>query len=234
MIYFNGICSNDLGVIVEHYPRVIFPEKKIITYDVPGRNGTEVIDTGVFSNYDQQYEVFFDSKFKGGLNAAIPQIASWLLGENGYCRLEDSYFPEYYRYAIIKNGHDFLSYFNEYGRGSITFNCKPERFYKTGERELTVRNGETLHNPSGFKSYPIYTVSNGSTEMALHLTENNVTKSVTIPQGSGVIDVKAHTCTNWNYMFEDDYEDLCLGKETTITWEGDVQFIKVIPNWWTI
>lgn len=175
MIYFNGICSNDLGVIIEHYPRVIFPEKKLITYDVPGRNGTEVIDTGVFSNYDQQYEVFFDSKFKGGLNATIPQIASWLLGENGYCRLEDSYFPEYYRYAIVKNGHEFLSYFNEYGRGTLTFNCKPERFYKTGERKMAILNGQTIHNPSGFKAQPIYYFTGNISSVQLTFTENNET-----------------------------------------------------------
>lgn len=240
MIYFNGICGDDLGVIVEHYPQAIFPEKKIITYDVPGRNGTEVIDTGYFSNYDQSYDVFFDAKSRGGLNVVMPQIASWLLGENGYCRLEDSYFPDYFRYAIIKNGHEFLSYFQEYGRGTLTFNCKPERYFKSGEREITVLNGQTVYNPSGFKAEPIYLFDNSQTNTSLHLTEAGVTRTVTIPQGPIRIDTKAHANTNLamsgspNFNYMDAYETLFLGKETTFTWEGNVTSFKIIPNWWTI
>lgn len=236
MIIFNGVKSDDLGVIVEHYPRVVFPEKKISSFEIPGRNGKEVIDYGVFSNYEQQYDVFFDVKKQGGLNAAIPQIASWLLGENGYLRLEDSYFPDFYREAIVVNGHEFLSYFHEYGRGTITFNCKPERYYKIGERELTVLNGETLYNPSGFRSYPIYQLNNSQSSIVLTLNENSVSRTVNISGNTHIIDVKSHTVSpNYNTNdFTDDYEKLRLGKETIITWTGGLDELHIIPNWWTI
>ena len=158
MIMFNGITSDSLGVIVEHYPKVVFPERKVTEYEVPGRNGTQIIDQEVYANYDQQYEVFFDVKNHGGLNAALPQIASWLLSGVGYQRLEDSYFPDFYRMAYVSNAHSFLSYFHEYGRGTLTFNCQPERFYKTGEIEIPIQNGTVLYNPTGFKSYPVYKI----------------------------------------------------------------------------
>lgn len=235
MIYYNGICSNDLGVIVEHYPKVIFPEKKIISYEVPGRNGTEIIDTGTFSNYEQQYNVFFDVKFKGGLNAAIPQIASWLLGENGYGRLEDSYFPEYFRYAIVSNGHEFLNHFNEYGRGTLTFNCKPERFYKTGERKMAVLNGQTIHNPSGFKAQPIYYFTGNVSSVQLTFTENNEARIVTIPASCAALNTKEHTFDgDLNFQFTDDYEKMMLGKTTEISWDGQLTSLTIVPNWWTI
>jgi len=241
MIVFNGKCSDDFGVIVEHYPSIVFPEKKIITYEIPGRNGTMVLDEGAFANYDQSYDVFFDAKDKGGLNAVIPQIASWLLACSGYQRLEDSYTPDFYRKAYVNNAHEFLSYFHEYGRGKLTFNCQPERYYKSGEKAIEVLNGQTLYNPTDFKACPIYDFSNYSTRnnIKIMLTENGVTRSFNIkPQyyyndsRGNIIDVK-----NFNIptnSFEGNFEDLKLGKETTITWDGNMSSIKIIPNWWTI
>ena len=242
MIVFNGKCSDDLGVIVEHYPSIIFPEKKITSFEIPGRNGTIIIDEGSFANYDQSYDVFFDAKSKGGLNAAIPQIASWLLACNGYQRLEDSYMPDFYRKAYVSNAHEFLSYFHEYGRGKLTFNCQPERYYKSGEKEIEVLNGQTLYNPTDFKACPIYNFAGytNNNKLRINLTENGVTRYFSyipnnnaIPTGtSGTIDVK-----NFNIprgTFEGKFEDLKLGKETTITWEGNLSAIKITPNWWTI
>lgn len=155
MIIFNGVSSDEVGVIVEHYPRVIFPKRKVEVYNIPGRNGDHIIDQEVYENYDQPYEIFLESKDRGGLEATIPKIASWLLSGTGYCRLEDSYFPEFYRMAYVPDAHEFLSYFNEYGRGTLKFNCMPERWYKSGETELKVENGQILYNPSGFRARPI-------------------------------------------------------------------------------
>ena len=241
MIVFNGKCSDNLGVIVEHYPSIIFPEKKIVTYEIPGRNGTVVIDEGTFANYDQTYDVFFDAKDNGGLNTVIPQIASWLLACNGYQRLEDSYTPDFYRKAYVNNAHEFLSYFHKYGRGKLTFNCQPERYYKSGEKPIEVLNGQTLYNPTDFKACPIYDFSSYSSNnnIQIKLTENGVMRSFNIkpqyyynnPSGN-IIDVK-----NFNIptnSFEGNFEDLKLGKETTITWDGNMSSIKITPNWWTI
>lgn len=164
MIIFNGISSDEVGVIVEHYPRVIFPKRKVEVYNIPGRNGDRIIDQEVYENYDQPYEIFLESKDRGGLEATIPKIASWLLSGTGYCRLEDSYFPEFYRMAYVPDAHEFLSYFNEYGRGTLKFNCMPERWYKSGETEIKVENGQILYNPSGFRARPLLR-SGGNTDL---------------------------------------------------------------------
>lgn len=231
MIVFNGVRSDDVGIVVEHYPKIVFPERKITVFEIPGRNGDQIIDQEVYSNYEQSYEVFFDVKDRGGLPAMMPQIASWLLSGTGYQRLEDSYFPEFYRWAYVKNAGEFLSYFNEYGRGTLTFNCQPEKYYKYGEKEITVVSGQTLYNPTSFRSYPIYKLSLSSGEATLKLTENGVTRTITLPSTVNTIDVKNHT---GNY--EGDYDALRLGKATTIVLEGIVNSnaLTITPNWWTI
>ena len=173
MITFNGVSSDDVGLIVEHYPKVVFPKRRVETFTIPGRSGDNLIDQEVYDNYDQSYEVFLDSKKYGGLEATIPRIASWLLSGTGYGRLEDSYFPEYFRMAYVPELSEFLSYFNEYGRGVLTFNCAPERWYKTGEIEIQLQNGQTLYNPSGFKAQPVLRCSNGGANVTItHIGES--------------------------------------------------------------
>lgn len=198
MIIFNGVSSDEVGVIVEHYPRVVFPKRRTKTFQIPGRNGDLIIDDEVYDNYDQQYEIFIDAKDRGGLEAAMPRLASWLLSGTGYCRLEDSYFPEFFRMAYVPEAHEFLSYFNEYGRGTLTFNCAPERWYKSGEVEIEVQNGQVLHNPSGFRAWPILRVGTygGGNITMRHIGEEYVL------QNNGPAIIRPEYDTNYHSIIE--------------------------------
>lgn len=159
MIVWAGTSSTDVGMVIEHYPKVIIPKRKIEVENVPGRNGDVVIETDSFENYDQQYSCFLDSKYIGGLEAVIPKVSDWLLGHSGYHRLEDSYFPDIYRMARFDGGGDFSSVFNEYGEGTLTFNCMPQKYLKNGEIEINCAavNGVPKHmyNPTAFKAWPL-------------------------------------------------------------------------------
>ncbi len=253
MIIFNGVSSDELGVIVEHYPRLVFPKRKVEVFQIPGRNGDLLIDQEVYENYEQTYEVFFDSKYRGGLEAAMPKIASWLLSGIGYGRLEDSYSKEYYRMAYVPQVAEFLNYFNEYGRGSLTFNCAPQRFYKTGENEIQVQNGQTLHNPNGFKAWPLIRLTTSSGTLNVHFTDSAGTRTATIETSTRrdtYVDTQEHTVYQRNGSeiiygsstdFSGLYEDLYLKDDTSISWEpagnsytNAPQFIYVKPRWWTI
>ena len=250
MIQFNGIASDDLGVIVEHYPRLIFPRRKVEMFQIPGRNGDQIIDQEVYENYNQPYEVFFDSKRFGGLEAAIPKIASWLLSGTGYGRLEDSYNPKFYRMAFVPDSHDFLSFFNEYGRGTLTFNCMPERWYKDGEYEIAMTSGQTLYNPSGFKALPLLRFSSRTSSTITLTDENGVSRTFDascIPSDTNVyLDAKEHAWLNRSTgiyttptaygssdAYSGSYDPLYLSKQTTISWTGDMT-LYIIPRWWTI
>ena len=99
MIIWAGTSSKEVGIVVEHYPDVIVPQKNVEIQTVPGRNGDILLPGGSYQNYTQSYEVFLDAKNLGGLETVMPKITEWLLGHEGYQRLEDSYFPEVYRLA---------------------------------------------------------------------------------------------------------------------------------------
>lgn len=237
MIIWAGTSNKDVGMVIEHYPRVIIPQRSQETQNVPGRNGAIIVSTGAFQNYEQQYQAFLDAKHIGGLEEVMPKVVDWLLGHEGYYKLEDSYFPDVYRMAYYSGGAEFVSIFNEYGEGTLTFNCAPEKYYKSGDRPIDLEQHQILRNPSAFAAMPmIYITGNGSSNGTLTFNDKSVTIA-TVPS-SITIDVKSHKAydgdTRYNSKITGYFEDLKLGKETEITWSGGIQSVRLVPRWWTI
>ena len=235
MIIWAGTSNKDVGMIIEHYPSVVVPKRKQTIQKVPGRNGDIVLSSTSFENYDQEYAAFLDAKNIGKLEQVMPKVVDWLLGHEGYQRLEDSYFPDVYRMAYFANGAEFVSLFNEYGEGTLQFNCAPEKYYKSGESAVPISKGQILLNPSSFDALPLLTVKgSGSGTVTFNgvgITISNIGTSVTI-------DTKLHKAyngsTSRNSTISGSYENLKLGKETTISWSGGVTGLDLAPRWWTI
>lgn len=227
MIKFAGVRSDDLHLVVEHYPTRSFPERAYEVIEVPGRDGDVVIPTGGFKNYRQSYSVFIESydPEEPRYQMIARNVAEWLLGNPGYQRLEDSYDPEIYRMAYYSGGAEFSNFFNTYGRGSIEFTCAPRRFYKTGELPIEVTSSSELINPSVFPANPIYEISGSS------ITVNGNT--MTFGSSGVVIDTERHTAKTQGgisvSVISGNYEDLKLVKENTFGGS-----YTVTPRWWTI
>lgn len=245
MIIWAGTSSQDVGVVVEHYPGITIPQKKQEIQQVPGRNGDIIIPSGAYENYTQSYQVFLDSKYYGGLERVIPKLVDWLLGHEGYQRLEDSYFPDVYRMAYYTGGAEFVSFFNEYGEGTLSFNCAPEKYYKFGDEPVSMENGKVLVNPSSFAAFPKILFDMTSIGGSGTLSVNGKTVTLTAGDTGGeavtiVIDTKLHKIyeqaggTSLSGRFSGDYEDLKLEKRSTVTWTGNLQNVRIIPRWWTI
>ena len=165
MIEFAGIRSAERFVVVEHYPQRKIPKRKYLVQTVPGRSGDLYIEESddAFENYEDQYTVFLDAKAPG-LQQVSRGLAEWLLSSPGYQRREDSYDPDTFRMAVYTGGEEFVNIFNEYGRGTLTFNCNPKRFYKIGEKEIEISTKNTvIYSPSLFVSHPIVSIGTTGT-----------------------------------------------------------------------
>lgn len=235
MILWAGTSNKDVGMVVEHYPSIILPKRKQEVQQVPGRNGDIILYQDAYENYEQSYQVFIDSALKGGMTRVIPMVSDWLLGHQGYQRLEDSYFPDVYRMAYYTGGVEFVSFFNQYGEGTLTFNCAPEKYYKMGERPITLSNGQIISNPTLFPAKPLVTLT-GSGSAVLYFGNNSL--SISNIGGSVTIDIRDHKAyngsTNRNYTITGLYENMLLKGKTQIRWSGSITKMTMIPRWWTI
>ena len=235
MIIWAGTSNKDVGMVVEHYPSIILPKRKQEIQQVPGRNGDIILYQDAYENYEQSYQVFIDSSLKNGMTRVIPMISDWLLGHQGYQRLEDSYFPDVYRMAYYTGGVEFVSFFNQYGEGTLTFNCAPEKYYKMGERPITVSNGQIISNPTLFPAKPLITLT-GSGAATLYFGNNSL--SISSIDGSLTIDIRDHKAykggTNKNSTITGLYENMLLKGKTNVHWSGNITKMTMTPRWWTI
>lgn len=144
-LVFDGVDSRDYGIYITGEAVFNSPERDVEMIEIPGRNGAYALDKGRFSNIEVSYPagIFGDTEadFRQGISAFRNALAS----RKGYKRLEDDYNPDEYRMAVYKSGLEVTPTALKAGEFAITFDCKPQRFLKSGETAVTI--GGDVTNP---------------------------------------------------------------------------------------
>lgn len=143
-ITWNGVSSDTIGVIVERIPDRYVPARRFSPQQVAGRNGDILLVDKSFPNVEQEYEVYLSAEAQG-LPSVARACAEWLMGPDGYCRLEDSYDTTVYREAFLMGGYDLENILNKFGRCTITFSCKPKKYLLTGDTPIEIDSGITTY-----------------------------------------------------------------------------------------
>ena len=233
MISWAGKTSDTLGVVVEHYPVRVVPERALTETEIAGRNGALVQYDGNWQNYTQEYEVYISAE-KTGLVRAARAVAEWLSAPVGYQRLEDSYEPDVYRMAYYAGGQDIESILNRFGRATIEFVCKPQRFLKSGEAPKTFTEAGTLTNITRMDALPVITVyGTGGT-----VTVNDTTVEISEIEDYVVLDCELMDAYKGNenrnpYVSAADFPVLVSGINN-ISFSGGITSLEIVPHWWTI
>lgn len=143
VIIFNGIASTDYDIQVETYPNYETPLKDYESVHVPGRNGDIYISSDSYKNVNRTYEISVASLKPNQYTNLANGVSEWLHSSIGYARLEDSYEPEYYRMAVYDESFSLENILNHGGKTTINFNCKPQRFLKSGDKPLIFHRQKT-------------------------------------------------------------------------------------------
>lgn len=234
IIDWAGVSSDDLRIRIERYPSRILPERSQTMTEVPGRNGGLLIVDGNFRNYQQDYEVFISAE-RSGLVRAARAVAEWLESPVGYQRLEDSYEPDIYREAYYAGNQDIESVLNRFGRTTISFNCKPQRYLKSGEVSKTFTAAGALTNVTKFDALPVITVYGSG---AGSVTVGDRTVTISDIDGYVVLDCELQdaykgTVNKNGTVTLTEFPVLTAG-ENAISFAGGVTSVEIVPHWWTI
>ena len=232
VIIFNNKSSADCRIQVAHPPGYAYPERDYTITHIPGRNGDIIQDNGCYKNVERTYEVSFDAPNEDFATYANA-VSAWLHSTTAYARLEDSYEPNYYRMATYQESNIFENLYNQAGTATIVFECKPQRFLKTGDNTITIQNSLTIMNPTGFEAYPLFKVT--GTSGVLTVNGNSITFS-------SIDDFVMLDCElqdaykehiNKNSTISGTFPVLKTGSNT-ISWTGDISSVTMKPRWWTI
>lgn len=233
MIWWAGKCSNEIDVVVERYPNQNGPERRLEIIQIPGRNGDLIIDSGVYNNYAQSYEVYFNAS-KNRTPKQSRMVREWLQTATGYQRLEDSYDPEFYRLAYFSGPAEIENIMNQYGRMTISFMCKPQRWRKDGETPLTLTVPQTIYNEL-FPALPLIKINGtgagnlyvgGYTVEILSLDEYVMLDSDTQNAYKGTL--------NKNSTISAPEFPVLQSGDNVVDWDGNITSIEITPRWWTV
>lgn len=230
---FDNILSSDYDVYVLDAKLNITPSRDFITEPIPGRNGEMHIDNGRYNNI----EIPYTCAIVEGADISFDTLSAALLSKAGYCRLEDSIHPEYYRMAIYLGAVE-PTMFARRNKSifELRFNCKPQKYLKSGEKEISVTGTTAVHNPTLFAAKPLIKVTGTGT-----ISMGGKVITVSTNPGNMIIDCDAEdaysSVTKANY---NSYITLTAHKFPTIP-SGDSNIAVsggltavVIPRWWTI
>lgn len=239
-IIYNGITSDDVGVIVENVPAYTVPKKEYSFTHVSGLNGDYVQCLNSFQNGKKSYNIAAVANDNSFVEVAN-KIMAWLYSADTYARLEDSYEPEYFMKAVFEGGISIDNILHAAGRTTIEFNCKPQRFLKIGEEPISAISGMTIMNPTSQIALPKITIlGTGNGTININNGYHNETATTLKDIKSEIVidseaqDAYSGTENRNSDILCNEFIKIYPGLNT-ISFEGTgITGVTVIPNWWTI
>jgi phage-related protein len=230
--YLDGMSAEKVGIRLQNEIDFSAPIPNIQKEAVLGRNGDVLFESGTYANRTATAECFCLQK---NVSKALNAVNTFLFKHNGYRRLEIESDPEHFWLARINNGAAILQRMNIIAPFTIQFDCKPQKFLKSGENPVTITDSTVIVNETWNTAKPLIAV-HGYGEGFFQIGEI----PVKVLNNEGVIWLD---CENQNAY--NDYGNqnnnvyapefpVLKGGENHIYIEGGISKIDIYPRWWDL
>lgn len=230
---FAGTPSTDFGLYISGQGVFGSPAHSYNVVSIQGKSGDLFFDNERFENIDLKYPAFIYEDFNNNISA----FRNFMASRRSYQRLEDSYHPDEFRLAVFKEALEPDVWFdNSFAEFDVIFNCKPQRFLKSGEVKTSYTDAAfTIENPTLFDAKPLMRV-HGSGILTIGGT------IITIRDVSSFIDLDFETMnaycgpTSKNRdvtVSTLDYPPLKPGANNITIAEGITQ-VDITPRWFIV
>ena len=213
------------------------PAHKYNEVVVPGRSGKLLMDLAAYDNLPREYDVQIvgDSEL-----AMFIALRNYLASCTGYLRLTDSFDTTHYYMASYTEAFDLTADWRSQkrARGTITFDCKPQRFLLSGETAVVMTSSDAITNPTRFASKPLLRVTTTrSTGSVLGVGSTNITIT---RQGVTYIDCETGRAYNGATPYDSnislnsiDFPALEPGSNGISLGTG-ISRVEITPRWWEL
>lgn len=230
-LMIDGKSTKDFGVYLSGNGTFNAPEKNLEEFTIPGRNGTfHYKSPNTYKNVKVNYDCFIFENFEQNMAA----FRSFLLSRDGYVRIEDTHHPDEYRMGIF---HEELSpdVFVDLtaGQFSINFDCKPERWLKTGEKAIDVTGTKTVVNQTHFIAKPLFRVygTSGTVKIGnIKVTLSGVSNTADID--CDIMETIPSSLNATTTLNNGEFPYLSPGSNTVVT-TGFTK-VEMFPRWWIL
>jgi len=233
LIVYGGESSADYGMVVSEAPAYERPVRKQTVFTVPGRNGAVIFQDDAWEDVVRSYNVWL-ANGHDSLDVKVNAFEAMLNSMKGYQRLEDNFEPDVFRLAYYSGGDDFSNNMTQYGEATITFTCRPERFFKSGESVIEIVNGSKLVNSTRFTAKPLIHIE-GTGTVTVQIGGNTISAAVT-----DYINIDCETMNAYRLAAENKNSDISGSfpkinpGENSIGITGTTTLVTVVPRYFTI
>ena len=200
---FDGVNSLDYNIGITGSAVYNAPTRDVEMISIPGRDGAYALDHGRFNNIEITYPSGMGDNDQTNFAQRVSDLRNQLASRVGYKRLEDEYNPDEYRMAIYKSGLEVSPVqYSRAGQFDITFDCKPQRFLKSGETATSKARNSTINNPTLFDSHPLLQFNSNGSDGSISLGSQTLTvKSALV--GVIPLNLSSSSTTVSGYVFAD-------------------------------
>lgn len=226
---FNNTTFSSFGVYWDGSQLFATPEKQVEFFEIPGRNG----DLSIFQDRYKNLSINVNCFIREDFIQHHSDLMNFLLSQDGYQRFENSKEPDVFRMAqYVAHLEPSTGAFLKYGNFTLVFNCKPQKWLKTGEDAISVSSSMTVVNPTQFNALPLIKVSGTGTininDSQLELSENTSTTYI----DCDIQDAYEGTVNrNDDLTITNGFPVLVPGNNTVSV---DGCTIMLIPRWWKL
>ncbi len=218
----------DFGVYLTNAGVYQTPEKDIEEIEIPGKSGNLRISKNRYKNVTVTYPCGLPFKFKDNFNAMV----HFLCSRKGYCRIEDSFFPDFFREGAFSSPlSPKVSPDGTIGTFNLDFNCKPQRWMKEGEEQIEIESSGVILSPCLEDCNPLITIYGTGI-----VTINDKSIAVQSLNGSdyAIIDCELKNVYNdtgsLNKFSSGEFPVLKAGENEILT----TARAEIKPRWWTL
>ena len=230
--YLDGIDARSAGIQLQSPIEFSEAVPIVEAQTIPGRNGDLIWETGSYENRSGEAECFCMQK---DVEKALSSAGRFLMGKRGYRRLETSDDPDHYWMARVENSPQIAMRVRTLAPFDVGFDCKPQRFVKSGEESVVFESDGCLYNRYGQIALPMIIVyGHGAGELRV---------------GDCVMEIKAidsFVCLdsdtqnayningNQNLNINAPVFPVLGDGEIPIAFSGGIERVDIMPRWWEL
>ena len=230
--YLDGIDAQSAGIYLQK--PIVFSEAvpNIESKTIPGRNGDLIFETGSYKNRSGSASCFC---LQEDVEGAVSSAGRFLMRKKGYRRLETSDDPNHYWMARVENSPQMEMRIRVLAPFDISFDCKPQRYLKSGENAVVFTASGSLTNQYGQTALPLITLYG---QGAGTLTIGSCVVEVIELDEVLYLDTDTQNAYNNNgnqnrNINAPTFPTLPDG-ETQITFSGGIERVEIVPRWWEL
>lgn len=233
VIETRGKKSSDFDIVVTKVNNLSSPTKKLEVYNVQGRNGSLVIDTGSYEDFNLICECSIVSE--KNIMDICRDIKQWLKSDVKYKPITISNDSNKCYEGYCANAIDIEPLVERFNEFILIFTCKPFKRIKTNNVTITSK-GTVIKNSGTVNSEPSIKIT-GTGDITLKINSQEVTlKDVqnniyidSEAMNAYRIDPVSNLVTNENSKMYSDFPILETG-DNTINWTGNITKIEIEPR----